>query len=162
ARAPWWRLPLDRVLIWSGAVALLCIPQAAWLAQGKRWAYWLTTAFGAVWVILTTWVALRTGNASLGFLAAFLTLFFALTLSWIRREIDRSFVNPGIQWYEGLPRPIPGLDCQLVRGTHGEHYRVSRLDRDGAFVFRPKSDAFPQEAATDRSELVFSYRGKTV
>jgi hypothetical protein len=161
SRAPWWRLPLDRVLVWSIAVALLCIPQAVWISQGRRWAFWLTCSFAALWTLLSAWVALRTSNASLGFFAAFLALYYSITLSWVRREIGRSFVDPGIRWYEGLPRPIPGLDCQLVRGTHGEHYRVSRLDRDGAFIFR-KSGTLEAASISEPSELVFSFRGRTV
>ncbi len=164
ARAPWWRLPFDRVIVWSSAVALMCVPQAVWLSQGRRWAFWLSTAFAGTWVVLSAWVALRTSNAALGFFAAFLTLFFVLVLSWVRREIGRSFVDPGIRWYEGLPRPIPGLDCQVVRGTHGERYRVSRIDRDGAFIFRkPESDGTePKEPRIEPTELVFSFKGKSV
>jgi hypothetical protein len=148
-------------LVWSGAVALLCIPQAVWLSQGRRWAFWLSASFGAIWVLLSSWMAVRTSNAALGFFVAFLTLYFILTLSWIRREIGRSFVDPGIRWYEGLPRPIPGLDCQLVRGAHGETYRVSRLDRDGAFIFR-KGSPSELDLESEKGELVFSFKGQSV
>jgi hypothetical protein len=135
ARAPWWRLPYDRITLWSTAVALLCLPQAAWLARGRPWALKLSAAFSLLWCTLSGWFALRTENSNLGFFTLGLTLFLGGILIWIRRELSRSYFDPAMAWYQGLPMPIPGLTCELVHGDITEEFSVSRVDRDGAFLF---------------------------
>ena len=46
-------------------------------------------------------------------------------------------------WFEGLPRPIPGLACKLIEEGREIHLRVGRIDREGIFVFSQRKDPIP-------------------
>lgn len=62
-----------------------------------------------------------------------------IELTWLRRELGRSFLDPRIYWFQSLPKPIPGLKCRVGGSGDSEDLAVSRLDGDGAFVFVPYS-----------------------
>jgi hypothetical protein len=49
--------------------------------------------------------------------------------------MDRAFFNPKLKWYQGLPKPIPGLKCVVRHGDHERELRVGRIGADGAFLF---------------------------
>ena len=56
SRAPWWKLPWHTIELWSLAVALICLPLAVWIGQGRRWALLLTMGFGGLWCAMSAWV----------------------------------------------------------------------------------------------------------
>lgn len=164
-RAPWWHLPYRSIGIWSFAVLLICLPLIAWLIRGKRWALFLTSQFFATWLILNVWVAGRMRHPVLGFYTLFLLAFFGLVFFWLRHELGRSFFDPRLKWYHGMPKPLPGLNCTVSWGDGEVSCRVSRLDREGAFIFRnltgersPLSKLRPGI----RSELTFFFRERQV
>lgn len=69
-------------------------------------------------------------------------------------KIDSTSVEI-LNWYQGLPQPIPGLKCLFM----GKDFRVSRLDSQGAFIFRKgNADEIPQKV----SEMIFGYRDKEI
>jgi hypothetical protein len=162
-RAPWWKLPYSTMQIWCAAVALICLPLAGWMAAGKRWGLSLTAIFAAVWCVLSAWVAIRNRNPSLGFFTLFLTAYWVAVIAWIRHEMGRSFFDPRLAWYQGLPKPIPALTCELVQGGARAEARVSRLDEDGVFLFLPPG--IPALAPLQKAqpvELAFRYRDREV
>jgi hypothetical protein len=168
-RAPWWRLPYQSMGIWSLAVLLICFPLAVWLMRGKRWAIFVTQGFFCAWVLLNVSIAIRLRNPAIGFFTLLLLAFFGALSVWIRHEMGRSFFDPQLSWYQGLPRPLPGLRCKVSWGDQELECRVSRLDREGAFVFHesrgadigapgPLSSLRPEV----RSELTFHFRERTI
>lgn len=167
ARAPWWRLPWSNVGLWAGACALMIIPMIHWLRSGQPWAWGLLLTFGAVWTVLTAWVAFRMRNPGLAYFGIALGGYFYLALNWLARELSRSYFDPRLRWYQGLPEPLPGVTC-WIRNAESDapgpvSFQVSRLDRDGAFVFFRRSDADANKAiATHSPELVFKFRDHEV
>lgn len=49
--------------------------------------------------------------------------------------MHRTFLDPKLAWYQGMPNAIPGLVCLLTQGEQTNRFKVSRMDRDGAFIF---------------------------
>ena len=84
-----------------------------------------------------------------------MTLFWWVLGGWLKMELGRSFLSSGTTWYQSLPRPLPTLKCQ----TSGREFKVSRFDRDGAFIF----DREPFTAAVPKKmELTFVLNNKTI
>ena len=137
-QSPWWNLPLHQIEYWSLAFSLICLPLCTWLLSAKKWAFLITSGLSVLWVFLSAWIALKGRNPSLGFYTVFLSLFLLGSLLWIRSELGRSFLDPQLFWYQGLPKPIPGLSCRVSVGDEMVQLRVSRFDQEGAFVFEAK------------------------
>lgn len=165
-RAPWWKLPIRNMLIGSGAVALICIPIILWLIQGRRWAYRLAMILAYAWALVTGWVAIRLHHSSMGFFAVFLLFFFIGILFILRQEIGRSFFDPRMRWYEGLPKPIPGVSCQLSLEGRRQVCRVCRLDEEGAFIYGCNTDSglqpVPALVSDEILELIFEFRDRQI
>ena len=170
-RAPWWRLPYSAIGLWSSVALLLVLPLSAWLLRGRAWVGGAAQAFFITWLLLGAWVAVRTRNPGLGFLTVLQLALFGAWLTWIRHELGRSFFDPRMRWYQGLPRPLPGIACHVAWSDRELDCRVSRLDREGAFVFAPPPAADADAAAraalvalrTDvRSELTFRFRERVI
>jgi hypothetical protein len=165
-RAPWWRLPYVSIGIWSAAVFMVILPLSVWIMRGRAWSLRALEIFFALWLAINAWVALRTGNPGLGFLSVSLLALFGIWALWIRHEMRRSFFDPRMSWYQGLPRPLPGISCRVAWGDREIDCKVSRLDREGAFIFQPPTrlgEAALDSLRTDvRSELTFSFRERSV
>jgi hypothetical protein len=101
----------------------------------KKWAYFITAGLAALWFISSAWVSIRMRYPTLGFYTLILLAFFLLELLWLKIELQRSFFDPQLTWYQGLPKPIPGLKCELLLGEKPIDMRVSRIDTEGAFIF---------------------------
>jgi hypothetical protein len=157
--APWWRMPLER-LERDGAIALgIWALVAVGLLRAKKWAWRLALVLAIAWSLSTIWMAVRMRNPSLGFFAVGLAAILGGLLAWLRHEIGRSFLDPRMRWYQGLPKAIPGLACRVPSGD----LRVCRIDQEGAFVYRGAEGA----AAVPTSpgvpvELLFQFREKHV
>jgi hypothetical protein len=166
-RAPWWRLPYRSITVWSIAVFFICLPMAVWLMRGKRIALNLAQFFLGMWLLLNTIVAVRLRNPTLGFFTLLLLALFGAILFWLTHELRRSFLDPRLRWYQGLPKPLPGLTCRVLAGEQELDCRVSRLDREGAFVFRSGARVNDRGSMstlrTDvKSDLTFIFRERTV
>lgn len=154
-QAPWWRLPYARIGFACLPAFLICLVVAALLMRGRELGFYFGAASSAVWVFGVGLSAIRLHNISLGFFTLFLGLYLFLLLVWIRIELGRSFFDPKMRWYQGLPSPVPGLECELADPAQaGSAFRVSRLDREGAFIFRDSPDPLPKKVR----QLVFSFR----
>lgn len=165
SRAPWWRLPYRSIEIWSLAVLLFMIPVSVWIMRGKALARRILEVFFALWLLLSAWVAIRVHHPGLGFFTLLLLAVFSTFVLWIRYELGRSFFDPRMRWYEGLPRPLPGIVCHVSWGDRDVECKVGRLDREGAFVFGSTGE-LPgplNSLRTDvQSELTFSFRELSV
>ena len=161
-RAPWWRLPLRSIGVWSLSTFLICLPLAVWLMRGNRWAYRILQLFFGAWLFLSAWVAFRTRNPSLGFYTVFLVACFGGLSLWFRQELARSFFDPKKRWFQGLPQSVPGLVCRVTWGDRELDCKVARLDREGAFVVCPGVENFTGLKADHPSELTFRFRERTI
>jgi hypothetical protein len=166
-RAPWWKLPLRPMQIWSAIAALITVPIWWWMQTGKRWAMRAAATGLSIWILASAWFAFEAQHPALGFYTLFLVVFFGGLLTWLDRELGRSFFDPQIRWFQHLPKPIPGLVCGLAKASARdgawESYRVSRIDEEGAFLFRDRAgDSIAPFTARDRLALQFAFRGRQV
>jgi len=168
SRAPWWRLPVQTVATATGITFVLSAIVGIAATQGWRWSVRLAATWGGVWVLLSAWVALRMAYPAEGFFTLFLGVFFALYVTWQRGEMGRSYFEPQIiplSWYHGLPKSIPGLKCELIRESDKLDFEVSRMDREGAFVFAKNMNdksAFEVFKAGMKVAVIFNFRGREV
>jgi hypothetical protein len=134
SRALWWNLPIRKMELWSGLVLLLVTPLVMAIWRGRRLAFYLLILLTALWCLSGAVMAIHFKNFWHGIFVLFLSAFWIALLSLIHTEISRSFFDPRLTWYQGLPKPIPGLTCQV--DTEGQQdFRVSRLDHDGTFIY---------------------------
>lgn len=159
AKAPWWDLPIHSLQIWGAAAALISLPLSIWLIRGKAWALYFFAVVTGVWVIFSSVLAFQHADFWLGFFVLFLVVYFGGLFLWARREMKKSFFDPQKKWYAGLPKPIPGLRCEVSQIKEKKRFsfsrkkkndeevfsaikcHVSRFDREGAFIF----SLFPQQ-----------------
>ncbi len=160
---PWWQI--SAILPLSAAVVALFLvsPGVYGLFRARRWTTRYLEVIAVFWVLLTGWAALRQHSTLLGFFALALAAGWTALLSWSRAEMGRSYWDPRMRWFQGLPEPLPGLECQFQVGEKNDSWRVARLDEDGAFVFRDDSAPAALPAASDGPvECVFHFRGSSV
>lgn len=164
-RAPWWRLPQRSILIWSASALFLSLPLMVWVIQGRKWAVRACAVFFAVWISLNFVVSYRIHSGALGFFNLALCAFAAGMLSLIAREMNRSFFDAGVRWFQRTPAPMPRVRCRLTSEDAQFDCRVGKLDREGAFVFLREPATAPLSlravlSAGRRSELTFSIAGE--
>jgi hypothetical protein len=164
SRAPWWNLPWQAIQLWTVAATLLCVPLALSILAGKRWSLYLTGILGALWCVLSGWIALRNENPSLGFFTLLLILLWLIHLLWIHHEMGRSYLDPHLPWFQGLPQAISGLECELNPGAENSaRLRASRLDLDGVFAFSGQNEtAMPALNGSKFSDLIFRFKDREV
>jgi hypothetical protein len=165
ARAPWWALPIramEKAAVITLAAAFV---GSLLLVNGVKVTRWIFLGVGILWVGLSTFSAIRSRNPGLGFFSIFLSVYVGLMLYWIKYEMGRSFLDPNMRWYEGLPKNIPALSCEIVAGETKTPMKVSRLDEEGAFIFSDSAiflaERFPM-SPDRKSELVFRFRDRQV
>jgi hypothetical protein len=152
---------------WSLAFALICIPLSAWIMNAKRWAIPIASGLAGAWIFASIWVAIRMRYPALGFYSIFLLLFFSIILPWLNHEMKRSFFDPQLTWYQGCPKPIPGLKCQLSSGERSVDLRVSRIDKDGVFLFSAMDGGrspmvFGTLLERRKLEMVFTFKNHNI
>ncbi len=135
SRAPGWGAPYRQVFYWSMAFAMIVIPLVSWIMAFKRIVWLLAFFLGTMWVVASAAMALRMSFPLLGFFTVGLLALLSAQLYWIRVEMRRSFIDPQLAWYQGVPSPIPGLTCVIGESDQELKLTVSRMDQDGAFAF---------------------------
>lgn len=135
ARAPWWKLPFLAMAYWSIAVSLIFIPFVIWILNGKKWALNLFGLFSLGWIFASVFLTFQSKNPSLGFFTIFLIAFLFFEWVGLKRELQKSFFDPQVYWYQSLPLAIRGLNCRAAILEQSLQFRVSRMDTEGAFVF---------------------------
>lgn len=160
SRSPLARVPPERLLDSAGGAAIACSLLGLPVLFAWRPAWRLATGIFATWIGVTAWMAFRDRNFPLALLGAILPIFQLLYIVWLRVEHGRSFYDPGVKWYHGSPRPIPGLHCDL--GT-SDPFRVSALDRQGIFVYREAGGSAPEWIGVRQPrEITLSFRDQRV
>ncbi|MEO5969389.1 MAG: hypothetical protein ABIQ95_05640 [Bdellovibrionia bacterium] len=164
ARAPVWNLPYRNIGYWALTFALISVPLMVWIMSGKKWALSICSALVSLWILASIWMTFHIGYPQLGFFTLLLFLFFVVLLMSLKYEMGRSFFDPGLPWYQGMPKSIPGLKCRLEKTVDLD---VCRLDQDGAFLFCPNKDSkhlalLPSLLAKRRLEMIFYFRDRQV
>jgi hypothetical protein len=135
SQSPWWNLPWPRIGLWCLAVFLILFPLVRWMASGRAWAVQVSRVFGLMWVLGDIYLAIELPLLWMGIFALALALAVTFLTQWVRIEQQKSFVDSGARWYEGYPKALPGVKA-LIEVPEGEvEFRVSRVSRDGIFVF---------------------------
>jgi hypothetical protein len=131
----WWDLPLSRLAL-AGWTTLALVAPLSWrIMMGRRGAIQALASFmalGSLFLVVRS-IAMRgtlQGVWTLTVMAACLGL-----LSWVRRELGRPFFDPGLGWFVGIPKALPGVQARLGSAGDGLSVRVARLGSEGAFVF---------------------------
>ncbi|HLD99221.1 MAG TPA: hypothetical protein VJB59_03115 [Bdellovibrionota bacterium] len=165
ARAPWWKLPLRNMAYASGIGSVICVLFSMAFLSGRKWALYVMAYFAGVWVLASGVIAIRMRYPGQGFFTVLLLFYVTVLLFWLWKELSRSFFDPRLMWYQGLPKAIPGLKCTLITGDKSIDCKVCRLDSEGAFIYHAAADsgaALPVEALgrRNRSDLVFWFRDR--
>ena len=161
--APWWKLPIRSMTYWGVIFTLICIPVSVWMAAGRKWAYSITVLLSGTWLLASIWLVIVMRLPSLAFFTFCLLIFQLCVLLWLKLELERSFMDPQMKWYQGAPKRVPGLECQVSLGDSKLDFRVSRMDRDGAFVVvhsqeRASLELLPSFLSSKDIQLVFCFR----
>jgi hypothetical protein len=128
----------------------------SFVLAANKWIEKALQTVAALWILISFWMALRIGVTSLAFFGLGLLFFWGLVLALTHRELRRSFLDPRISWYQGLPQPISGVKCRIG----DDEFRVGRLDREGVFIFRER--AFGPAGKEKQTPLHFQFRDKEV
>jgi|GEM_PF-744470 len=158
-----WERSSSWVALWSGVAALISIPLSILLARGRQWGLGILTLLRLACVAASGILAVRFKLTSLGFFTIFLVGYFTWIMVWIRREMRRSYFDPQIRWFEGLPQAVPGLICYVGNGALQHPFRVSRMDEEGVFLFLnqiPRSFEWKSLLLGREKELVFVFRDR--
>lgn len=130
---------------WLGDACLDC---SAFLAVS----YGTKGGVGGVGLDLWAWlhpVALK-GRDQPGYVSSALVAWRDLRLCvldlWTKREQSKSYFDPQLSWFQGLPRPIPQLQAKLVgldETALPSPLAVCRLDEEGLFAFSQQGQIVP-------------------
>lgn len=160
-KSPLWRLPVRAVGLWALVAFLVFMPIILFLLKGYDWALIVIAVLGAAWSVVTGIIAIKTSSTGLGFYTGFIVLLWLGYHHWLSVEFSRSYFDPRMKWYEGRPRAIPGVLCEVSNEKFSQLLEVSRLDRDGCFIFI-RQGAAPLPETKLQYELSFNYREKKV
>ncbi len=137
------------------------------LKQTNKSAIFFTLWLGFSWCITSIWTSFHYKNPTLGLFSLCLSMYWLVVGFLLYFDLHRSFLDPEMKWYHGLPRPIPGLKCLLNTGSDPLELSVCRLDQDGAFVFHKNPLVFDRPSFDHTSmkkgvELIFSFRNHEI
>ncbi|MDR3605931.1 MAG: hypothetical protein P4M08_00960 [Oligoflexia bacterium] len=125
----------------------------ALILKGRKLGVYIFLATSVIAILTGTLRAFVFHDVALGL---YLILSSALAVGWslwTLNELERSFFDPRLRWFQGLPKPIPGIECEI-----GDHrVRVSRLDREGAFVYSDR-DRVPDNIG----QISFVFRDRRI
>lgn len=139
-RSPWWKLPLESMAWSAGTAAIFTLPFSFLVLRGHAWASRIFIVLGGLWSLFSAIFSVQMHYPTMGFFTALLLLFFTQMYFRLRQELERSFFNPMVAWYQGTPKRIPGIFCEIELPNIGAKTRlkVCRLDSEGAFLFHEK------------------------
>lgn len=138
-RSPIWKLPYKSMGYWSLAFLLICIPLSSWISEVKKWAFSLAVALAILWTLATLWTSIQMRYPPMGFFSIVLMVLLTSEFFWIRLEMQRSFLDPQLKWYQGYPKPISNLKCSIYSQVNELECKVSRIDQDGLFLYVPQN-----------------------
>jgi hypothetical protein len=136
----------------GGVAFIFAIFFGGLLLRGRRLGVFSAVGLVALVLLWSTRQALLHGDTSLGL---YLIVISALTFawaSWALHELGRSFFDPRVRWFQGLPKPLPRVECEIASNL----FQVSRLDREGAFVFSSRG-TIPEFAESKKTTLPITF-----
>jgi hypothetical protein len=150
-----WRMPVVELAYVCGFAALSVLILGWRIVRGGQFAFLLVGSAGTLWVLGSLVSAIRFHNVVMAVFSIVLAALFTVWIAWTRHEFGRSFFDPRMKWFQGLPKPIPGLECELTSEQGTAKVRVSRIDREGAFLY---SDAASMPERFDQITFLFRDR----
>ncbi|OFZ74701.1 MAG: hypothetical protein A3K03_07270 [Bdellovibrionales bacterium RIFOXYD1_FULL_44_7] len=159
--SPWWHAPYRAIQVCCSFVFLLVLPVIFLIGRGKHWALSIVFVLGFLWVLASAGFALYAQNPLLGFFSVFVVVFWLVAYQWIKHELNRSYFNPRVYWFQGMPQSVPGLVCVINSKGREDRFQVSRIDKEGCFLFSINKQI--EEAVAGKAiEMIFSFRDKQV
>ncbi len=156
-KAHWWRLPYFTLSIWLTLSLVVCFVLMFNLLKGSRRAFNVTFFVGMLWCVSSAGFAVMYRQPALGFFTIFLAWYWGGLLYWLQYELERSYFDAQVSWFQGAPKPIPGLMCTIG----DKEYRACRLDKEGIFIFDEKSDKKIQYQKKKKISFLLKFKDKT-
>jgi hypothetical protein len=142
----WWDLPMADLLL-AGWIALAFVAPISWrLVMGRRGA-WHALATGCALLCLGLLLRAAWIRGTLqGIWAVGVSAFCTGLVAWTRHEQRRSYFDPKMPWFQGLPIAIPRLTAVVTSGAHpaGSELQVCRLNSEGMFAFSRSGAIVPE------------------
>jgi hypothetical protein len=142
----WWDLPMAELLL-AGWIALVMVAPISWrLIMGRRGAWHALAAICALVCLGLLLQAAWMRGTIQGLWAVVVCGLCTVLLAWTRQEQRKSYFDPGMPWFQGLPVAIPRLTASMMSGAvpaSGE-LQVCRLDSGGVFVFSRAGSIVPR------------------
>ncbi len=135
---PWWQIPWLQLLPWIGVVGGVTFGLILLIALAKGWAFHAVALLAGLWSLINIFLLTKFQEFWLALVVVGITVYWVGYLSALRTELRRSFLYPKRTWYQGLPVAVPGLKCEVILHAQSVNYLVSRLDRQGVFVFKKR------------------------
>jgi hypothetical protein len=148
ARAQNQPLLVEDVITWIVSLSLIIVPVTQWIADGHRWAERVLLGLGVTWEVISILLAIQLSSFALGIFAVCLAFSWTLVCVAVAHQMNQSFFDPKMNWFQSQPRPIPGIKAHLRLGETEHPVRVVRLDRNGGFVVQ----AGPKTAWLSKAE----------
>lgn len=165
---PWWSLPYHYTISWASTLVLVLSFLSYHLLKARKWAFHLAQSLAALWIFWSIWLTCRLQIPALGFFSAFLLFFWSIVLIQLKTEMRKAFFDPQLPWYQSLPKPIPGLICEMSSGSLRMKVRVSRIDQNGAFIFsydnqrKQRIHDWGQLSGCKKIDLCFHFRNQMI
>lgn len=144
------------------AIFLVAYGMHYFLSKRRMWAYLVYFVCALFpWGILSVLFVVKNSSFAVAISNLMVLAFIVVMSSYWIGYFSKSFFDSGRRWYQGSPPPIPGVICT----AGGAQWRVSRLDREGAYVFLDR--ARPVEFRRGGNgqtpyELRFEFRNETI
>jgi len=147
SKREWWNLSISHLQS-VGWVALALVAPLSWrLIMGRKGSWETLVAICALGCFLLLLSSAIHRNTLQGLWALGVTGVCVFLICWIKREQMRSYFNPQIPWFQGLPRAIPQLRATII-GEGGlvsdPPLLVCRVDEEGLFAFSSQGGAVHQ------------------
>ena len=157
--AEWRNLPYEKMVFNALISGVIFIPIATLICHGYKIALNLALFIGVIWCIKNTWLSFSTGLFWYLIFNVFFISYWIFTYFIIRKELKKSFLDPKMHWYQGLPKHIPSLKSSVEKNE----FRVARIDRDGAFIFnKNKKSNINLHPEMKKHTISFKYRGNQI
>jgi len=142
----WWDLPMGDLLL-AGWLALIIVAPISWrLIMGRRGAWQALAAICTLLCLALLVKAAWMRGTIQGLWAVAVCALCTVLLAWTRHEQKKSYFDPEMPWFQGLPVAIPRLTAWVISGAVpvGSELQVCRLDAGGIFAFSRSGSIVPR------------------
>lgn len=134
------------------------------LIKFKKKIFYFVFSISAFCISLCWYFSISLCSSILGFYSFFLSLYFLVILGLFFLELQKSYFDPKMAWYEGFPRSIPSLKCVIKNHKQQKELdvQVCRFDVEGACIFSRSDFLFFENFQNNFLELDFSIGSEVV